>query len=343
MRQAGRYMEEYRSLRARHTFLEMCTTPELAAQVTLQPVRRFDLDAAIIFSDILLPLQAMGVGLAFHDAGGPAIARPVRSPADVSALGEADPEEAIAPTLAAIEMVRRELSGIVPLIGFCGGPFTLAAYLVEGGGSKNFLLTKTFMYCEPEAFGLLMDRLSRMAAACLNAQIARGAQAVQVFDTWAGVLSADDYRRFVLGHMKRLFASLDRSVPSIHFGVGACHLLPLLRQAGGDVMGVDWRLPIDEAWDMAGRDRAVQGNLDPAALFAPPERLEAEVRSILDRTAGANGHIFNLGHGILPGTPAARDEHRPRLVHNYRSTECPAWYSSSTSAARGHRTTCPSS
>lgn len=317
MRQAGRYMEEYRRLRERHTFKEMCKNPELAVEVTLQPVRRFDLDAAIIFSDILLPLEKMGVGLQFSDAEGPTLDRPVRSAHDVNALKAIDPEEDLAYVLKAIEMTRGELGGTVPLIGFSGAPFTLASYLLEGGGSKHYKLTKAFMYTEAKAFGLLMEKLTDMVTGYLNAQIRHGAQTVQVFDSWVGILSAMDYERYVMGHMKRLFASLDRSVPSVHFGLGTCHLLPLMKEAGGDVMGVDWRVPIDKAWESVGRNCAIQGNLDPAALFGPAKHVQEQVREILRRIAGAGGHIFNLGHGVMPGTPVENVDVLVHEVHEY--------------------------
>jgi uroporphyrinogen decarboxylase len=320
MRQAGRYMEEYRRLRERYTFMEMCQTPELALEVTLQPIRRFDLDAAIIFSDILLPLEKMGVAVHFGDAGGPALEKPVRSRRDVEALRPVEPEEEMSYVLKAVEMVRQELAGAAPLIGFSGAPFTLASYLIEGGGSKHFLSTKAFMYGEPDAFNLLMEKLTVMAASYLNAQIRHGAQAVQIFDSWAGVLSAPDYEHYIMGHMTRLFASLDRSVPSIHFGADTCHLLPLMKEAGGDVIGVDWRLPINDAWELIGRDRAIQGNLDPAALFSPAGRLTRQAGEVLRRAAGAPGHIFNLGHGVLPGTPVEAVELLVRTVHEYGGT-----------------------
>ena len=317
MRQAGRYMEEYRRVRERHSFMEMCKTPELAVEVTLQPIRRFDLDAAIIFSDILLPLEKMGVALQFTDTGGPAIGKPLRSKQDVDAMRAIDPEQDLAYVLSALEMTRAELAGKVPLIGFSGAPFTLASYLIEGGGSKHYQLTKSFMYRETKLFHLLMEKLTDMALAYLNAQIRHGAQAVQVFDSWIGILSVMDYREYVMDHMKRLFAGLDPSVPRIHFGVGTCHLLGLMRDAGGDVIGVDWRVPIDEAWDSMGRTRAIQGNLDPVTLFGPEDYLERQVRDILRRAGGAGGHIFNLGHGILPATPVESVDRLVRTVHAY--------------------------
>lgn len=315
MRQAGRYMAEYRRVREKHGFLEMCKTPGLAVEVTLQPVKRFDLDAAIIFSDILLPLERMGAALRFSETGGPVIEKPVRSRKDVEKLKRLDVEEDLPYVLQAVREARAELDGVVPLIGFSGAPFTLASYLIEGGGSKHYETAKTLMHTEGAVFHLLMERLTDMAVEYLDAQVRHGAQAVQVFDSWVGILSVPDYREYVLPHMKRLFASLDRSVPSIHFGVGTCHLLPLMREAGGDVIGVDWRVPIDEAWALLGRSTAIQGNLDPTALFGTPDSIQRQVKDIVDRTRGSNGHIFNLGHGILPGTPVENVAFLAECVH----------------------------
>jgi uroporphyrinogen decarboxylase len=317
MRQAGRYMEEYRLVRKNHSFLEMCKTPELAVEVTLQPIRRFDLDAAIIFSDILLPLEKMGIALRFSDAGGPVIETPVRSHHDVIGLRPIEPEEDLSSVLSAIEMTCTELDGRVPLIGFCGAPFTLASYLIEGGGSKNYRLAKAMMYSEPGTFHLLMEKLTEMVICYLNSQIRHGAAAVQIFDSWIGILSTEDYRSFVLPHMKRLFSSLDDTTPSIHFGVGTFHLLKLMREAGGTVIGVDWRVPVDEAWLLTGTDRAIQGNLDPVSLFSSSEHINSRVKDIIDRAGGRPGHIFNLGHGILQGTPVDKVELLVESVHRY--------------------------
>jgi uroporphyrinogen decarboxylase len=317
MRQAGRYLPEYRAMRESYTFLEMCKTPDLAVKATLEPIRRFDFDAAIIFSDILLPLEAMGLQLEFNDNEGPVIASPIRSAAQVSGLRTVDPEEHLAFLMRSIEMTCAELAGRIPLIGFCGAPFTLASYAIEGGGSKDFRNTKTLMYTQPDVFQLLMKKLTDVAILCLNAQIRHGARVVQVFDSWAGILSIPDYHTHVLPHMTRLFASIDRSAPSIHFGVGASHLLWLMKSSGCDVLGVDWRLPIDEAWLKVGHECAIQGNLDPAVLFGPRNFVEAETRDILKRVGGAPGHIFNLGHGVLPGTPADNIALMVDLVHRY--------------------------
>jgi uroporphyrinogen decarboxylase len=317
MRQAGRYMEEYREIRKKHTFLEMCKTPELATEVTLQPTRRFDLDAAIIFSDILLPLEPMGISLRFSDAGGPVIETPVRTRQDILNLKAIDPEADLLVVLTAIEQTCSELSGRIPLIGFCGAPFTLASYLIEGGGSKNYQLTKTLMHSDAASFHLLMEKLTNMAVGYLNSQISHGAAAVQVFYSWIGTLSTDEDREDVLPHMKRLFLSIEATTPSIHFGVGTFHLLKLMREAGGAVLGTDWRVPIDEAWELVGTDRAIQGNLDPTSLFNSSDHIDGRVRDILGRIGARQGHIFNLGHGILPGTPIDNVELLVETVHHH--------------------------
>ena len=303
MRQAGRYLQEYRDVRKLHSFLDMCKKPELAVEVTLQPIRRFDLDAAIIFSDILLPLECMGIGLEFSDGEGPVLRNPLRTAEDVERMGAIDPETDLRYVLKALEMARTELNGIVPLIGFAGAPFTLASYAIEGGGSRNYIETKKMMYTDPASFRLLMERLTDMVIAYLNAQVRHGAQAVQVFDSWVGTLSSTDYETFVLPHMKRLLASLEPSAPHIHFALGASHILKLVGSAGADVVGIDWRTPLDEAWKKLGLKKAVQGNLDPALLFGSSERLAASVHDILERAGNRNGHVFNLGHGIFPATP----------------------------------------
>ena len=315
MRQAGRYLEEYRAIRKGHSFIEMCTTPELAAEVTLQPVRRFDLDAAIIFSDILLPLQASGVDLTFTDSEGPRILKPVRTGEDVERMRPLEPEQGMTYLLDAIRLVRRELDGSIPLIGFCGAPFTLASYLVEGGGSKTYTLTKQMMYTQPDLFHRLMERVTDIAIACANGQIRHGAQAFQVFDSWVGTLSRSDYEEFVFPYTSRLFSSLDRSVPSIHFALHAFHMTDLVKRAGGDVIGIDWQTPLDVAWQALGPDRAIQGNLDPAALFGSSDYLHKQVRTILAAARDVKGHIFNLGHGILPGTPPENVAILVDLVH----------------------------
>ena len=302
MRQAGRYMPKYRALRAKHTFLELCRTPELAAEVTLEPVDALGVDAAILFSDLLLPLAPLGVPFDFRSGDGPVIETPLRSHAQIAALARFEPREELAPTFAAIHLLRRELD--VPLIGFAGAPFTLAGYAVEGGHSIHFAHVKALMYEQPSVWHGLAELLAQVAADYLIAQAEAGAQALILFDSWVGVLNEADYREFVLPHVQALFASLAATgVPLIHFGTGTGHLLGALREAGGDVIGVDWRLPLDAAWGMLGGGVAVQGNLDPTLLLAPRERLLAGVDDVLARAAGRAGHVFNLGHGVLPATP----------------------------------------
>ncbi len=316
MRQAGRYMSEYRALRAKHSLLELCRTPDLATAVTLQPVRRIEVDAAILFSDLLLPLEPMGIRFDFVQGEGPAIENPIRSAEDVARVRTFEPRESLAHVLEAIRQVKRELAGRVPLIGFAGAPFTLASYAIEGGHSNNFARTKAMMYGAPDAWHTLCDLFADMVADYLSAQIDAGVDAVQVFDSWVGALNARDYREFVLPHTRRIFDALKRhDVPSIHFGVGTTSILGDLREAGGDVIGADWRTPIDEAWTRIGADRAIQGNLDPTLLLGPIERVFAAADDILDRVGGRPGHIFNLGHGILPPTPLEHVQALARYVH----------------------------
>ncbi len=303
MRQAGRYMKEYRSLREKHSFLELCKTPELATEITLMPVDQIGVDAAIIFADILLPLESMGIGLGFSDGRGPAIHNPVRSEKDVKALRLINPDEDVPFLLEAIRSVRRELEGRVPLIGFSGAPFTLASYLIEGGHSKNFVQTKRVMYQNAEMWRGLMEKLVSVVVRYVKGQIKAGAQAIQIFDTWVGCLGPDDYERFVLPHSQRVFRELGNEVPLIHFGTNSSTLLPLMKQAGGDVIGVDWRIHLGEAWEKIGYEVGIQGNLDPTILFAPPTEIREAVRAILNGARNRSGHIFNLGHGILPETP----------------------------------------
>jgi uroporphyrinogen decarboxylase len=307
MRQAGRYMKAFRDLRAQHSLLTVCRTPDLAVEVTLQPIDRFDLDAAIIFADILLPLEPMGVPFDFVKGEGPIIGHPVRHEADVVALRPVVAEEQLGYVMEAIRRVRRSLD--VPLIGFAGAPFTLASYMIEGGASRNYLITKQMMYGAPDLWALLMTKLTRVITDYLLAQVAAGADVLQVFDSWVGALSPFDYRRFVFPHMKRLFDGLRQAgVPVIHFGTGTATLLPLQKEAGGDVIGLDWRIPLDEGWSRLGFDVAVQGNLDPTVLFAPIPEIERQVDDILMRAGNRPGHIFNLGHGILPETPVEHVE-----------------------------------
>jgi uroporphyrinogen decarboxylase len=318
MRQAGRYMPEYRAIRARHTLLEICAQPELAAEVTLQPVRALGVDAAIVFADILLPLVPLGLDLEFAAGEGPVIHNPIRSASDVAALRPVDVPASLGHVLEAVRLVRRELDGGTPVIGFAGAPFTLASYLLEGGSSRNYLKTKGLMYSDPPTWHRLMDKLAQVVADYLGAQIAAGAQAVQLFDSWVGALSPADYAEYVLPHSRRVLRAVSAAgVPVIHFGAGTATLLPLMQAAGGDVIGLDWRTPLDWGWDQLGSGSAVQGNLDPVALFAPRPELERQVRAILDQAAGHPGHIFNLGHGILPETPVDNVKAVVEMVHEY--------------------------
>ncbi|HEX9295664.1 MAG TPA: uroporphyrinogen decarboxylase [Polyangiaceae bacterium] len=315
MRQAGRYMPEYRAVREKHSLLEICKTPELSLKVTLQPLR-LGVDAAILFADILLPLEPMGAPFEFAKGEGPVIHEPIRDAAAIAKLRIIDPAEGLGYVLAAIRLIRAELGGKVPLIGFAGGPFTLASYLVEGGKSAHFEKTKRLMYSEPEAWDSLMGKLSEVVRRYLRAQIEAGAEAVQLFDSWVGSLSTDDYRQFVMPHVSRILRDLEPlSVPVIHFGTDTGALLGLQREAGGTVIGVDWRTPIDQAWAQVGYDVAVQGNLDPTVLFAPWDFIARAAGKVLARTAGRPGHIFNLGHGILPETPVSNVERLVDFVH----------------------------
>ena len=316
MRQAGRYMSEYRALRERYSLLELCRTPDLATEVTLQPVRRIEVDAAILFSDLLLPLEPLGISFDFVRGEGPAIQNPIQSEADIDRLRSFDPREALAHVLEAVRLVQGELGGRIPLIGFAGAPFTLASYAIEGGHSANFAKTKALMYGHPAAWHRLCERLSAMTSDYLCAQVEAGVDAVQVFDSWVGALNTRDYREFILPHTRRIFAKLETlDVPTIHFGVGTGAILGDLRDAGGDVIGADWRTPLDEAWERIGFDRAIQGNLDPTVLLGPIDRALAAADDVLARANGRPGHIFNLGHGILPPTPLDHVQAIARYVH----------------------------
>jgi uroporphyrinogen decarboxylase len=316
MRQAGRYMPEYRALRARHSLLEICRTPDLATEVTLQPIRRLEIDAAILFSDLLLPLAPMGLPFDFVKGEGPQIESPISGPADIDRLRTFDPREALGYVLDAVRQIQRELDGRVPLIGFAGAPFTLASYAIEGGHSTNFAKTKALMYGHPEDWHRLCELLSRIVADFLVAQIDAGVDVVQLFDSWVGALDATDYREFALPHSRAIFDAVGKRVPTIHFGTGTSTILEELRDAGGDVIGVDWRIPIDDAWARIGASHAVQGNLDPTLLLGPPTRMMQQAEAVLRRVAGRPGHIFNLGHGILPSTPV---EHVQMLAHYVHS------------------------
>jgi len=318
MRQAGRYMAEYRDLRQNYSLLDLCRTPELATEVTLQPLRRIDVDAAILFSDLLLPLEPMGIPFAFVKGEGPAIERPIRTGADIDRVQVIDPRDALPFTFDAIRSIKRELAGRVPLIGFAGAPFTLASYAIEGGHSTNFALTKSLMYGDPAAWHRLAGKLAEVVADYLVAQIDAGIDAVQVFDSWVGALHADDYREFALPHTRRIFDAISgRGVPTIHFGVATASILHVMREAGGDVLGADWRIPLDEAWERIGADRGIQGNLDPTLLLGPRDRLLAGAAEVLTRANRRPGHIFNLGHGILPSTPIENVQALARFVHQH--------------------------
>ncbi len=314
MRQAGRYLPEYRGLRGERDILEVCRSPELAVELTLQPLRRMDLDAAILFSDIMVPLQAIGLDVQIAPEVGPVVRDPIRSAADLGRLRRLEPETDAAHVLETVRLLRKELT--VPLIGFGGGPFTLASYLVEGRPSRHHERTKALMHGDPTTWHRLMEALGELVLAHLRAQAAAGAQALQVFDSWVGALDPTDYERFVLPTMSELFDGLrGLEVPVIHFGVGTGELLAAMRRAGGDVIGVDWRVPLDRAWARVGLDRGVQGNLDPAVCLAPWEAVRAKAVEVLDRAGGRAGHVFNLGHGILPQTPVETLQRLVDLVH----------------------------
>ena len=299
MRQAGRSLPEYRAIRERHGFFEVAGTPALCADVTLQPVRRHDVDAAVLFADIMTPVLGMGVPVELVEGVGPVLERPVRTAADIERLRVPDPEEAFAPVLEAVRIVRAELPAEKALVGFAGGPFTVAAYLVEGRPSREFATAKALMLREPAVWSALLERLAEVFASYVVAQVAAGADAIQLFDSWVGVLSRAQYRDHVAVHSARVLGAVD--APTIHFGTGATHLLEELAEAGGDAIGLDWRLPLDQGWARVS-DRAVQGNLDPAALLAGWDVVEREARDVLSRASGRAGHVFNLGHGVLPET-----------------------------------------
>ncbi len=318
MRQAGRYLPAYRAVRAQHSLLAICSQPDLAAEVTLQPVRILDVDAAILFADILLPLLPMGIELEFAAGEGPVIHNPIRTPADVAALRPVEPRESLGYVLETVSLVRHELDGGIPVIGFAGAPFTLASYLLEGGSSRSYQKTKQLMVADPQTWHALMDKLARVVADYLVAQVEAGAQAVQLFDSWVGCLTPDDYREYVLPHSQLIFRAVSATgAPAIHFGTGTATLLSLMKEAGGDVIGLDWRVPLDEGWRRLGADVAVQGNLDPVALFAPRPELARRVRAILRQAGGRPGHIFNLGHGILPETPVDNVKAVVEMVHEF--------------------------
>lgn len=318
MRQAGRYLPEYRELRKKHSFWEMCRTPELAVEVTLQPLRRMEIDAAILFSDILVPLVPMGAAIEFYEGQGPVVEKPIRTAADLASLKVIDANETVPFVMEAIKILRHELAGKVPLIGFSGAPFTLASYLVEGGGSKQYQHVKTLMYANPEVFHKLMDMISDTVISYLSAQIEAGAQVVQLFDSWVGCLGPLDYQEYVYPYNHKIFTALDKyDVPKIHFANQASTLIEQVVAAGGDIIGIDWRQDLKKAWDVIGPERGVQGNFEPIALFAPIPEIRKRVKRVLDQAENRNGHIFNLGHGILPTTPIDNAKAMVDAVHEF--------------------------
>ena len=304
MRQAGRILPEYRALRERWSLIEICRRPELCAEVTLQPVRRLPVDGAVMFADIMLPLVGIGVDLELVDNVGPVIQRPIATEADLAQLRPIVPEADVPFVLDTIRLVQQDLAGRIALIGFSGAPFTLASYLVEGRPTRDFLRTKTLMYRAPALWHALMERLTGIVITYLHAQVAAGVDVLQLFDSWVGALSPDDYAAYVQPYTRRIFAALaPAGLPFIHFGTNTAGLLDLLKDDGGSVIGVDWRLPLDVAWERVGTHRGIQGNLDPAALLGPPAVLEEHAAAVLQRAGARPGHIFNLGHGLLPDTP----------------------------------------
>ncbi len=313
MRQAGRSLPEYRALRERHSFFEIANTPELCVEVTLQPVRRHGVDAAVLFADIMTPVVGMGVELELVEGVGPVIERPVASMADVARLRVPDTQAVLSYVIEAVGIIRGELEPGRAVIGFCGGPFTVAGYLVEGRPSRDFVRTKELMYREPAVWHALMEKLAETFAGYVREQADAGADAIQLFDSWVGVLSVADYEEFVAPYSARVLAAPD--VPTIHFGTGTAHLLASMAAAGGDAIGLDWRVPLDQGWLAVGPERAVQGNLDPAALLGPWERIEAAALDVVARACGRPGHVFNLGHGVLPGSDPADLTRLVELVH----------------------------
>ncbi len=318
MRQAGRYMKAYRDLKEKYTFLEMCKNPELAAEVTLQPLDVLGVDAAIIFADILLPLEPMGTGLEFTVGDGPVIPRPVKGMKDIENLRPVNAEEDLGFVGDAIREVRKQISGKMPLIGFAGAPFTLCSYMIEGGKSRDFKDTKLMMFEAPEMWAMLMDKVCTMLIDYLKMQVKAGAQALQIFDSWVGCMSPQDYKKYILPHTQRIISGLkDTGVPVINFSTGTSTLLNIVSKAGGDVVSFDWRINLDDAWDQIGHDRAIQGNLDPVLLFAPIPVIRERVMDVMKRANGRPGHIFNLGHGILQHTPVDHVKAVVDMVHEY--------------------------
>ncbi|HLU37057.1 MAG TPA: uroporphyrinogen decarboxylase [Thermomicrobiales bacterium] len=318
MRQAGRCLPEYRELRKKHSFIELAHTPELAVQATLMPVDRFGVDGAVLFADIMLPLEGMGVGFEIKPGVGPVIGHPVRTMADVEALRVVGPEEGTPYVLEALRMLRAELGDRAAALGFAGAPFTLACYLIDGKPTKEYPLTKAMMYGQPDVWHALMEKLTRVTELYLAGQVEAGADVVQLFDSWLGLLDSATYHEFVQPYTARIFDSLRGKVPTVHFSTGTVQLLEDIRDANPDIVSVDWRLPLGEAWKRIGYNKGIQGNLDPALLLAPWESVEREARRILAEAGGRRGHVFNLGHGINPQTDADQLARLVELVHGYR-------------------------
>jgi len=315
MRQAGRYMAEYRAIRKHHSIIDICKTPSLAAQVTIEAAEILKVDASIIFADLLLPLEVMGLPFRFEAGEGPVIEKPVRTADDVSAL-RTDRAADLGYVAESIRLVTRHFGATLPCIGFCGAPFTLASYMIEGGGSRNYVHAKKMMYLQPRAWDQLMEKLVSVLADYTAEQVRGGADVIQVFDSWVGCLSVDDYRRYVLPRTTELVQALKQTcVPVIYFGTDSATLLTSMKETGADVIGLDWRIPLDEGWKLLGHDVAVQGNLDPVTLFAGQDEIRARARDIIERAAGRPGHIFNLGHGILPETPVENVKALLEMVH----------------------------
>lgn len=314
MRQAGRYMKQYRELRARIPFLELCKNPDLVTQITVGAAEKLGVDAAILFADLLLIVEPLGFELEYEKGEGPQVRPPIRSAADVDRMREVEPE-ALSYVFEGVRRTRAALKPGLPLLGFAAAPFTLASYLIEGGGSRSYTRTKAFMYSDTGAWRALLEHLARSLAAYVRGQVEAGVQAVQIFDTWVGCLGPADYREFVLPWSRALFEALPRDIPLIHFGTGTGTLLEAMREAGGNVISLDFHVELDEAWRRVGYDVAVQGNLDPSALFASPDVIRPRVKRILEQAGGRPGHVFNLGHGILPGTPYENVTAVVEIVH----------------------------
>ncbi len=317
MRQAGRYLPQYRKIREKHDVIDICKAPELCSTISSLPVEVLDVDAAIMFADIMLPLEGMNVKFQIKEGIGPIIAQPIRNLQTVESLSKFDPKTDVSFVLEAIRLTKKRLDGKAPLIGFCGAPFTIASYLIEGQPTRDFVNTKVLMYRDQKTWHLLMEKLATAMTSYLLAQIDAGVDAVQIFDSWVGCLSPQDYRKYVLPFSQRIFKGLEGAgVPRIHFGTGTSTLLEVMKEAGGDVFSIDWRIPIDLGWRRLGQDVAIQGNLDPATLLADMSLVRSQAEDILKRVAGKHGHIFNLGHGMLPETPPENVVELVRFVHN---------------------------